>query len=304
MTMNELSSINRSAHLHYLHPNRMPWNEAASDLELDFLSRSLIGRPNEEDKAVAYLYKELAQLAELEMHVSSVLVMVLSELQQQPEAPFNDGDTIYHALSCFAAEEINHANSFYQYVRHLSGRDIKLQNNLFNDRMAVFQEGDSPLVKLAALCATAYVGESIITVFERRFKELDPTKSYFLTRLLHFHGLDEARHIQSDHFVFDNIVPQLSSLERKRMHELIDATEELNTELAITSAKQIKSEFDIDYSENNRAAEIQLELTQAFREIVQSGDHIVKIDDALDPHVANLVARFSNTSIIHAPFHQ
>ena len=50
-----LSAINHDAHLNYLHPNRMPWEEATNGDELDFLSNALIGAPGEQDKLIAYL---------------------------------------------------------------------------------------------------------------------------------------------------------------------------------------------------------------------------------------------------------
>jgi len=269
--MNRVDEINRYAHINYLHPNRLPWEQARSDEELDFLSRALVGTAGEEEKVTAYLYKELAQLAEIEMHVATVMSRVLCELQSERTSQ-GEGYSIYNAVSCFASEEINHANSFYQYVRYLSGRDLKLGNNYFEDRVGLYSEGDSPLVKLAALCATVYVGESIITVFERRLKVMDPMHKKFLTKLLHFHGLDEARHVRFDHYVIDEIIPRFSAEQRRRMHQIIGETESLNT---------------------------QLELTHRFREIVQSGDLIQKVDDHMDADTRELVHQFSQASDVH-----
>ncbi|EFE95267.1 diiron oxygenase [Serratia odorifera] len=297
--MTHFKQINQYAHLNYLHPNRMPWEQAATDRELDFLSRALVGEAGQEQKAVAYLYKELAQLAEIEMHVATVMTRILCELQADNTA-LMAGDGLYHALSCFAAEEINHANSFYQYVRLLSGRDIKLENNLFKQRVDLYDDGDAPLIKLAALCSTAYVGESIITVFERRLKVLDPMQRGFLTQLLHFHGLDEARHIQCDHAIFDRLIPTFNAAERQRMHQLIQDTEALNTQLALASAETVKAAFDIDYTEGNQAAKTQLDMTLRFREIVQSGDMIRKVDEHLDDETAAIVQQFSQASRVHA----
>lgn len=297
--MNRFTDINQYAHLNYLHPNRMPWERAAELDELDFLSRVLVGKAGEERKAVAYLYKELSQLAELEMHVATVLCRVACELQAE-RTPFNAGAGLYHTLSCFAAEEINHANSFYQYVRHLAGRDIKLPDNLFQQRVELYSGNDAPLVKLAALCSAAYVGESVITVFERKLKLADPLQHRFLTQLLHFHGLDEARHIQCDHAVFDEIVPALSAAERMRMHQLIEDTEALNTQLAMASAATVKAAFDLDYSEGNAAARTQLDITLRFRKLVQSGDLIRKVDEHLDDETAAILRRFSSSSVVHA----
>ncbi|VEA66781.1 Uncharacterised protein [Serratia plymuthica] len=297
--MNQFKQVNQYAHLNYLHPNRMPWEQAATDSELDFLSRALVGEAGQEKKAIAYLYKELAQLAEIEMHVASVMSRILCELQAD-KTSLIAGEGMYHALSCFAAEEINHANSFYQYVRQLSGRDIKLENNLFKQRVDLYSDDDAPLIKLAALCSTAYVGESIITVFERRLKVLDPMQRSFLTQLLHFHGLDESRHIQCDHAVFDQVIPTFTGTERKRMHQLIQETESLNTQLAMASAETVKAAFDLDYTEGNMAAKTQLDMTLRFREIVQSGDLIRKVDEQMDDETAAIVRQFSQASRIHA----
>jgi hypothetical protein len=297
--MNRFTDINQHAHLNYLHPNRMRWERAADPAELAFLSRILVGKAGEERKAVAYLYKELSQLAELEMHVATVLCRVACELQAE-RTPLNAGHALYHTLSCFAAEEINHANSFYQYVRHLAGRDIKLPDNLFQQRVELYSDNDAPLVKLAALCSAAYVGESVITVFERKLKVADPLQHRFLTQLLHFHGLDEARHIQCDHAVFDEIVPALSAAQRTRMHQLIDDTEALNTQLAMASAATVKDAFDLDYTEGNAAAQTQLDITLRFRKLVQSGDLIRKVDEHLDDETAAILQRFASSSVVHA----
>ncbi|AUQ25154.1 hypothetical protein [Dickeya zeae] len=297
--MDAFKSINQYAHLNNLHPNRMPWEEAATDKELAFLSWALVGQHEQQPKAIAYLYKELSQLAEIEMHVSTVMTRILCELQSDNPSVLA-GDGLYHALSCFASEEVNHANSFYQYVRHLSGRDIKLSNNLHQQRIALYNDNDDPLIKLAALCATAYVGETVITVFERRLKVLDPMQHGFLTRLLHFHGLDEARHIQCDHAIFDHLIPSFTAQQRTRMHQLVTETERLNTELAKASAETVKSAFDIDYTEGNDAAETQLAMTLRFRDIVQSGEMIRKVDDHMDEETQALVVNFSKSSHIHS----
>ncbi|MGM3173178.1 hypothetical protein [Dickeya lacustris] len=297
--MDAFKSINQYAHLNNLHPNRMSWADAATDQELAFLSWALVGQHEQQPKAIAYLYKELSQLAEVEMHVSSVMTRILCELQSDNPSVLA-GDGLYHALSCFASEEVQHANSFYQYVRHLSGRDIKLRNNLHQQRIALYSDNDDPLVKLAALCATAYVGETVITVFERRLNVLDPMQHRLLTRLLHFHGLDEVRHIQCDHAIFDHIIPNFTAQQRTRMHQLVAETERLNTELASASAETVKSAFDIDYTEGNAAAATQLAMTLRFRHIVQSGELIRKVDDHMDEQTQALVVNFSKSSHIHS----
>ncbi|ROM97175.1 diiron oxygenase [Pseudomonas brassicacearum] len=300
--MNALKAINQLAHINYLHPNRMDWECARTDAELQFLSKALVGQADQPEKAVAYLYKELGQLAEIEMHVANTMTRILCEVQAESNNVLAAGDALYGALSCFASEEINHASSFYQYIRHLSGRDIKLKDNLFNERRALYDGNDSPIVKLAALCATAYVGESVITVFERRLKVLDPMQQSLLTRLLHFHGLDEARHIQCDHFIFEQVIPSFTASERRRMHQLIQDTEEMNTQLAITSAEQIKAAFNLDYAQDNKAASTQLDMTLRFKEIIQSHDLIRNVDEHMDVDTAAIVWEFSRANTIHTQY--
>ncbi|MEI8633170.1 AMP-binding protein [Vibrio sp. PP-XX7] len=131
-------------------------------------------------------------------------------------------------------------------------------------------------------------------------KLLDPMQHHFLTRLLHNHGLDEARHIQCDHMVFDTIIPSFSASERRRMHEIIGQTEALNTALALASQETIQAAFDLDYTENNFAAKTQLDTTLKFREIIQSGDYIKKVDEHLDDDTTQILQIFANASQIHA----
>jgi hypothetical protein len=165
--------------------------------------------------------------------------------------------------------------------------------------MKPFEGNDSPLVKLSALCATAYVGESLMTIIENRIKALDPDRNHFLTNLLHLHGLDEARHIRADHFVFDHVVPSLSDAERGRMHEIITRTEELNTQMALATGEQIKQQFGVDYTQDNPTARVQLELTMAFRQLVQGGELIRKVDDHLDMHLRETIREFSFSDGVH-----
>ncbi|NVD98433.1 diiron oxygenase [Massilia sp. BJB1822] len=294
-----LHNINLSAHQHFLHPNHMPWHAVRAEEELDFLSQQVCGRKDEQLRATAYLYKELAQLAEIEFHVASVMVRVIAESQMRGKGELWEGSDLVHALGCFASEEVQHANTFYRYVRTLTGCDYKLENNYFQERITLFQGEHSPLVKLAALCATAYVGESVITVFETRMRNMDPEMKSPFTRLLHLHGLDEARHIRTDHFVIDHVLPSLTPLERRQMEELINATEELNTTLALTSAAQLKRQFGVDFQTQNRSAEVQLAITLAFRRAILAGDSFRKVDDFLDNDTRALLKDFSQSERVH-----
>jgi hypothetical protein len=92
----------------------------------------------------------------------------------------------------------------------------------------------------------------------------------------------------------------LSTVERARMHQLIDETEALNTQLAIASAATVKAAFDLDYTENNAAAQTQLDITLRFRKLVQSGDLIRKVDEHLDEETAAILRGFASSSVVHA----
>ncbi|UXY17144.1 diiron oxygenase [Chitiniphilus purpureus] len=299
MNREQLHQINARAHERTFHPAELEWPQSFPQEELDFISRMSFGETGHDYKAIAYITKELAQLAEIERHVSAVLTYVLSELQAD-DGPLADGFELHHALSCFAAEELQHANLFYRYVRLLSGRDFKYPENLFDMRVAPYQGPDSPYVKLAALCCSAYIGESVITVFERRARAMDPEMQFFFTRLLYLHGLDEARHIQLDHFVFDHVIPSLSPQEKRRMRQILDSTEALNTELAMRFEAHAKQHFEVDYTDGNPGHATQLKLTLAFRELVFGKQDICKVDDAMCDEQRQLIEDFSSSRCVHA----
>jgi rubrerythrin len=295
-----LFDINHQAHHQFLHPNKMPWQHVRAEQELDFIASSLCGHRDDHDKAVAYLYKELAQLAEIEMHVASTLVRVICEASRDQSSQLWAGTELVHTLSCFAAEEIQHANTFYQYVRELSGRDIKTEDNMFTARAALYEGEESPRVKLAALCATAYVGESVITVFEKRMKALDPEVKSPFTLLLHLHGLDEARHIKADHYVIDHIVTGLSRPEIEQMTDLIAKTEHYNVELSKQLSARVKQDLGVDYAEGNYAASVQMDITNGLRNAILAAGTVRRADEHLDSATRELIAEFAMSDRVHA----
>lgn len=299
MSRADLLRINAAAYKNTVHPSLIEWPEAFDQAELDFISRLAFEESGHEREAIVYITKELAQLAEIERHVSAVLASIVSELQGT-RAPLGEGFELHDALSCFAAEELLHANMFYRYVRVLSRRDFKLPDNLFGARLGLYLAADSPYVKLAALSSSAYIGESVITVFERRAKKLDPQSQFFITRLLHIHGLDEARHIKTDHFIFDQVIPSLEKVELRRMRQILEGTEALNTELAMRFQAFANSEFGVDYTVGNRGSAVQLQLTLKFRELVFGGPTIRKVDEAMTEEDRRLVEDFCSAQTVHA----
>ncbi|KYF75598.1 hypothetical protein BE11_44475 [Sorangium cellulosum] len=294
----ELHDINRDAHLRTVHPSGLAWPEQIRPEELDFISGVAFGAPGHRAGAVAYLAKELAQLAEIERHVSAVMTYVMAEVQSDA-APLGEGFELHHALSCFAAEELQHANMFYRYVRLLSGRDFKCPDNRFSQRMALYHGDDPPYVKLSALCCSAYIGESIITVFERRLGALDPERTFFFTQVLHAHGLDEARHVQFDHFLFDHVIPALSRQERRRMREILGRTEALNGELARRFEDHARATFGLDYTARNVAHETQLKLARSFRGLMLDGEIARKVDEGMSDADRRVVREFCGAETIH-----
>ncbi|MBV1774959.1 diiron oxygenase [Burkholderiaceae bacterium DAT-1] len=299
MIRKQLHQINAAAHAHTFHPAALDWPETFDAQELDFLSRVAFDESGHEQAAIAYVTKELAQLAEIERHVSAVLTIILAELQGH-DTELDKGFELHDALTCFAAEELQHANLFYRYIRILAGRDFKYSDNLFDARVALYQGSDSPYIKLAALCCSAYIGESVITVYERRARAMDPDMQYFFTRLLYLHGLDESRHIQTDHFVFDYVIPSFSDAEKRRMRQILDGTEALNTELAMRFEAFAKSTFGMDYTLNNPGHATQLKLTLTFRDLVFGEPIIRKVDEALSDEHRGLIEQFAHARHIHA----
>lgn len=299
MNIDELGQINELAHVHTFHPNALPWDQARTPAELAYLSRVVFGDESHPDAAVAYIVKELAQLAEIERHVSAVMTIALSEL---PTAggELAAGTALHGAISSFAAEEINHSNAFYRYVRQLGERDFTPPTNLFSERLAPYMGDDSPFVKLAALCCTAYIGESIITVLERHARAHDPELRYFLSKLLHLHNLDEARHVQTDHWIMGNLIPSFTDGERARMRAIIAQTEKVNFELAGVFGAYAKEAFGVDYTDGNPTADLQIRLTLAFSRLVLSGEEIVPVDQVLDDETRALVEQMTGSSVVHA----
>ncbi|MCX4827776.1 hypothetical protein OG746_03355 [Streptomyces sp. NBC_01016] len=296
----ELASVTRLAHINTFHPNAFDWAEAGTPAEREFASVVAYGEPGHEAEAVAYLTKELAQLAEIERHVSTVMAMVMGELHDLRD-PINLGHELHHALSCFAAEEIQHANTFYRYVRALSGAEPRVEAALFDERLDVFRTDDHPYVKLVALCCSAYVGESVITVFEHRTDGLDPDRARFLTRLLHTHGLDEARHVKIDHVAMKLIYPALTAGQQQRVRELLGRIEELNRTLAATFEERTRELLGVDFVTGNPAAAVQLEMTKAFGGKVFAADGtLYSVDEILDDELTALIAEFSGVDRVHA----
>ena len=155
-TRARLRDIYAAAHEQTLHPNALGWPGRPDERELDFISHVVHGRPGMAREGCAYLVKELAQLAEIERHLSAVFGIITAQLGADT-SPISAGYDLHHALSCFAAEEYLHADFFYRYVRELAGSDIKLADSLFTERLALYQGDDSPYVKLAAMCMAASI---------------------------------------------------------------------------------------------------------------------------------------------------
>lgn len=294
-----LNNLVVRAHLDTLHPNALQWPAAFEQKEYDFISKMVFDEYGHNEASMVYIIKELAQLAEIEKHVTGVMSIILSELQAEPASDMNAGYELHNALSCFGAEELQHANMFYRYVRLLGGKDFLYPDNLYSQRVGLYQGSDSPWIKLGAMCCSAYVGESIITVFENRCKYLDPQQEFFITQLLVAHGLDEARHIEIDHFVFDHVIPRLTDAERRRMLQIVEATEALNMELSQRFGLYAKGLYGVDYTQGNLANDIQIQLAGIFREHVFGGPVIRKVDEALSEDVARIVRNFSQCDYIH-----
>ncbi|MFJ2196417.1 hypothetical protein [Streptomyces violaceusniger] len=295
----ELDSVTRLAHVNTFHPNAFDWAEADSPTELAHLSTVVYGEPGHEAEAVAYITKELAQLAEIERHVSTVMALVMGELHDLRD-PVNTGHELHNALSCFAAEEIQHANTFYRYVRALTGIEPRVYKALFDERLDVFRTDDHPYVKLVALCCSAYVGESVITVFEHRTDNLDPKRARFFTRLLHTHGLDEARHVKIDHVAMKMLHPALTAEQQARVRVLLGEIEDLNRRLAMAFQETTAEALGVDFITGNPSAEVQLKMTIGFGEKIFAADGTLHtVDEVLDDELRQLITHFTGVGRVH-----
>lgn len=297
-TRARLRDIYAAAHEQTLHPNALGWPGRPDERELDFISHVVYGRPGMAREGCAYLVKELAQLAEIERHLSAVFGIITAQLGADT-SPISDGYDLHHALSCFAAEEYLHADFFYRYVRELADTDIKLADSLFSERLALYQGDDSPYVKLAAMCMAAYIGESVITVFEKRTAHLDPGREHFLTKLLWAHGMDEARHVQVDHVVLECIMPSFSEAEQRRAFEIFSGTEELNAELAGRFKQLIVDVFGVDHTVDNPAWDVQQSLTSVFRQAMTVTWPPSPVDERMDDETRKLLHEFAGTDRVH-----
>ncbi|GAA2624343.1 hypothetical protein [Streptomyces vastus] len=299
-TRARLRDIYAGAHEQTLHPNALGWPGRPDERELEFISRVVFDRPGMAREGCAYLVKELAQLAEIERHLSAVFGIITSQLGADT-SPISAGYDLHHALSCFAAEEYLHADFFYRYVRELAGEDVKLADSRFSERLALYQADDSPYVKLAAMCMAAYIGESVITVFEKRTAHLDPGREHFLTKLLWAHGMDEARHVQVDHVVLEHIMPSFSEAERRRAFEIFAGTEDHNFELAGRFKQLILDVFSVDHTVDNPAWDMQLRLTSAFRQAMTDTWPPSPVEERLDDETRKLLRDFAGADRVPRP---
>ena len=294
----QLIDINKNAHKQTLHPMSLDWPAALSQDEIDHCSRFVFGDAAHGPEALIYIAKELAQLSEIEKHVSTVMALLLTELGAV-DHELATGYALHNALSCFAAEELQHADMFYRYVRLLLGRDFKLADNRMAARLALYQGDDSVFVKLGALVAGAYVGESVMTVFEHRIDRMDPQARFFVSQVVKLHGLDEARHIQFDHFVFEHVIARYSPSETRRFGQILQGQLELNRALGIDFEQLAVSLLGRDYLTGNVAHATQQRLLEVFAKLVFAGGRARRIDDVLDAGVAGVLTDFAGIAQIH-----
>jgi hypothetical protein len=294
----QLLNINRNAHKQTQHPMSLDWPEVLSEDEKRYCSRFVFGDDAHGAEALTYIAKELAQLSEIEKHVSTVMALLLTELGSV-DHELASGYALHNALSCFAAEELQHADMFYRYVRLLLGRDFKLADNRMAARLALYQGDDSVFVKLGALVAGAYVGESVMTVFEHRIDRMDPQTRFFVSQVVKLHGLDEARHIQFDHFVFEHVIARYSPSETRRFGQILQGQLELNRALGIDFEQLAHSVIGCDYLTGNVAHATQQRLLEVFAKLVFASGRARRIDDVLDDGVQRVLSEFAGTSQIH-----
>jgi hypothetical protein len=291
-----LSSINERADLCTLHPDALPWPGRLSEEELRFNIR-LCGLPAEGmDAARAYLGKELAQLADIERHISICLGLLSGHAAA---SNLLGGAPMVNAMMHFAAEEFMHSNMFYRYVELLLGNPLDLSDETLDKRLGLFLGPETTASKLVALLGSAYPGESVITIFEHRMRMLDPRSSHFITRMILAHGLDEARHIQFDHFTFAKVLPALTEQEWRDSQRICRAMGAFNHGLSQRYAAAVTEVLPIDFVRGNQAARAQLALTQKLLEETLSGRSFRSADQAMSTEDQAMLLDFAGTRWIH-----
>jgi hypothetical protein len=297
LDLSNLAKINDRADLTTCHPDSLPWPTEISASERAFYARVCGYGSGGEREASAYVAKELAQLADIERHVSICLGVLSGAFES---SRLLRGSALVGACMHFAAEEYQHSNMFYRYVELLAGTTIDASHKTLSGRLALYLGPESVESKLVALLGTAYPGESVITVFEHRLRKFDPKRRMFLTKMLHAHGLDEARHIEFDHFVFDGVLPQLTDAELADAQRIYGKTMEYNHVLGQTYGDLARRRFDVDFARGNAAAEIQLALTMAFARKTLSGRTFPRADDALTPAERDMFRTFTGAARVHS----
>lgn len=296
--MKQLLDINRIAFGQTFHPSSLDWPEMLSDAEVRYCSRFVFGDEQHGPEALLYIAKELAQLSEIEKHVSTVMALLLTEFGGI-DHELVTGYGLHNALSCFAAEELLHADMFYRYVRLLLGRDFKLADNRMAARLALYQSDDSLFVKLGGLVSGAYVGESVMTVFEHRIDRMDPGTKFFVSKVVKLHGADEARHIQFDHFVFEHVIARYSPEETRRFRQILQGQLELNRALGLDFERLARSTTGLDYLTGNVAHATQQRLLEVFAKLVFAGGRARRIDEVLDASAQSMLSEFAGILNIH-----
>ncbi|BDU77650.1 ferritin-like domain-containing protein [Mesoterricola sediminis] len=291
-----ITDINQRPDLRTFHPDALPWPSKLDPAEHAFCSR-VCGFPTiRMNESRAYWGKELAQLADIERHVSICLGLISGFAS---DSGLLGGVPMMNAMLRFAAEEYQHANMFYRYVELLIGQPLDLSGESLEHRLGLFLGPESPGAKLVALLASAYPGETVITLFEHRVRLFDPTQRHFATRMLVAHGLDEARHIQFDHYVLGQLAPSLDDGEWADARRLCRNMEAANHALAERYEARMRQILPCEFVEGNTAARIQRHFSQKLLRETLAGRTFRLADQALSSQDRALVMDFTGRASIH-----
>ncbi len=292
----DLKNINMRADLRTRHLDALPWPSKFSDEEKKFHATACGIDTKSSLIAGAYLAKELSQLADIERHLSICMGIIASSCGR---STFLAGSEISNALLHFAAEEYMHSNMFTRFVEILTGQNFDLSHNTIDERIKVFQGTESLESKLVALVASAYPGESVMTAMEQRLKHLDKKENYFLTKLFAAHGLDESRHIDFDHFIFDNLLPKLSAAELLDAQKLYSKIMIANRDLGNQYTVAISGYFGFDFITGNPIAQFQQELTHQLSTEMLKTTEKNRADSFLTAELKNQLIEFIFAKNIH-----
>lgn len=254
------------------------WPDLFAQKELSFLSQVCFNKHDCSNKSIIYLSKELLVISELKKQFTTLLLMILSELQDDQYHELNQWHYLHQIITHIATDSLNHADISYHYIRILSQKDLKLSHNLLQEKIKIYQGSESAWVKLSALCIAEYICITSIACLQKRCHSLDPDDQYYLTRFLTLLDMDAHWHKYFFKFVFSMIAKQLTAEENIHTIHLLKQTRHCNQLLSEHAMQRIMQSYNDDYLTGNISFQILTKLILSYYEFVFNLQDLGQVD--------------------------